>query len=150
MNILSENECNLEELEFISKKLALESKVGNIYLLEGNLGTGKTTFARFFINALYDKEKIIRPDTIKSPSFPLMINYPLINYEIYHYDLYRLKKINELTELEFFEFYKQNISIVEWPDLIINNFKLINYYIIKFKLLNINKRLITIEHSEKF
>ena len=149
MNILSENECNLEELEFISKKLALESKVGNIYLLEGNLGTGKTTFARFFINALYDKEKIIRPDTIKSPSFPLMINYPLINYEIYHYDLYRLKKINELTELEFFEFYKQNISIVEWPDLIINNFKLINYYIIKFKLLNINKRLITIEHSEK-
>ena len=149
MNILSENECNLEELESISKKLALESKVGNIYLLEGNLGTGKTTFARFFINALYDKEKIIRPDTIKSPSFPLMINYPLINYEIYHYDLYRLKKINELTELEFFEFYKQNISIVEWPDLIINNFKLINYYIIKFKLLNINKRLITIEHSEK-
>ena len=149
MNILSENECNLEELEFISKKLALESKVGNIYLLEGNLGTGKTTFARFFINALYDKEKIIRPDTIKSPSFPLMINYPLINYEIYHYDLYRLKKINELTELEFFEFYKQNISIVEWPDLIINNFKLINYYFIKFKLLNINKRLITIEHSEK-
>ena len=59
MNILSENECNLEELESISKKLALESKVGNIYLLEGNLGTGKTTFARFFINALYDKEKII-------------------------------------------------------------------------------------------
>ena len=149
MNIPSVFECNLSELKDFSKKLSTKTEVGDIYLLDGDLGSGKTTFARFFINALSDKEKIIRPDTIKSPSFPIMINYPFLDYEIYHYDLYRLKNKNELSEIGFFEFLEHNISIVEWPDLVINNFKLSNYYIIKFKFIDINKRLITFDHSEK-
>ena len=94
---------DLKQLEVIAKKLAKQSSFSDIYLLNGELGTGKTTFARFFINSIFDNNLIKRPNSIKSPSFPIMINYPLQNFEIFHYDLYRLKNINELQELNIFE-----------------------------------------------
>jgi tRNA A37 threonylcarbamoyladenosine biosynthesis protein TsaE len=73
---LTEFECNLTELNNIAKELAYKANISDLYLLEGELGVGKTTFARLFINSLHDKFDIIRPKNIKSPSFPIMINYP--------------------------------------------------------------------------
>ena len=149
MNNLLELKCNLEDLKNFSIKLANNTNFGDIYLLEGDLGAGKTTFARFFINSLSDKYKVKRPDKIKSPTFPIMINYPLKDNEIYHYDLYRIKNKNELIEIDLFENLKKNIFLVEWPKIVIDNFLLNNYYLITFKFVGLNKRLINIFHSKK-
>ena len=149
MNILIEFECNLESLSLFSQKLAKKAKAGDIFFLSGDLGVGKTTFARFFINSLFDKEKTCKPVNIQSPSFPIMINYSLSNYEICHYDLFRLKNKNELLEIGFFENLNKNLSIIEWPNLILNNFSLTNYYLIQFKFIDNDKRLLKIKHSDK-
>ena len=149
MNTILEFDCDLIQLDRFAKELANENNIGNIYLLQGDLGAGKTTFARLFINALHDKHKVLRPNNIKSPSFPILINYSLKNYEINHYDLYRLKNYYELLDIGLFENLEKNISIVEWPNLIINNYSLKSYYLIEFTTLDINKRNIKLKHSEK-
>ena len=97
MNKILELECNLENLRKFANKIAKQTKVGDIFFLKGDLGVGKTTFSRMFINALFEKDKINKPNKIKSPTFPIMISYPILKYNIYHYDLYRLKNKNELN-----------------------------------------------------
>ena len=132
MNNLTTFECDLLELKSFANKLAIKTKLGEIYLLTGDLGVGKTTFTRFFIDALYDKYQIRKPENIKSPSYPVLINYPL----------YRLKKIDELLEIDFFENFEKNVSIIEWPEIIIKNFNLNNYHLINLNFVNINIRKI--------
>ena len=149
MNKLIEFESNLEQLINFSKKLANKTKVGDIFLLSGDLGVGKTTFAKALINSLFDIHNITRPENIKSPSFPIMINYPLRDCEIYHYDFYRLTEKTELTEIGIFEELERNISIIEWPDIILNNFRLRNYYLLEFQIIDLNKRLLKIFHTKK-
>ena len=149
MNILLEFECDLKRLNQFSQDLAKESQQGDIFFLAGDLGVGKTTFAKLFINSLFDEEKIKRPSNIKSPSYPIMINYPLLNYEIFHYDLFRIKNKDELTEIDFFEDLNKNISIIEWPNLILNNFTLKSYYLIEFEFINLSKRKLKVKHSTK-
>ena len=140
MNILLEFECDLKRLNQFSQDLAKESQQGDIFFLAGDLGVGKTTFAKLFIK---------RPSNIKSPSYPIMINYPLLNYEIFHYDLFRIKNKDELTEIDFFEDLNKNIFIIEWPNLILNNFTLKSYYLIEFEFINLSKRNLKVKHSTK-
>ena len=71
MKTILEAKYELKELESFAKSLAEESKIGDIFLLKGDLGVGKTTFSRFFINSVFDKNEISRPDVIQSPSFPI-------------------------------------------------------------------------------
>ena len=149
MNILLEFECDLLALSSFAKKLAKKTLGTDIFLLKGDLGVGKTTFARLFINSLFDKHKVNRPENIKSPSFPIMINYPLMNYEINHYDLYRVVSESELLEIGFYEDIEKNISIIEWPDILIKNSILINYYLIQFDFVDLDKRVLRLEHSVK-
>lgn len=148
MNTITEFDCDLFELKSFANNLTINVNIGDIYLLCGDLGVGKTTFARFFINSLYDKYQINKPQSIKSPSYPILINYPLLDFEIYHYDLYRLKNINELSEIEFFENFEKNITIIEWPEIFIKNFNLNNYYLINLKFINSNKRKIKLQHFD--
>lgn len=145
MSTLTEFDCNLLELKSFADKLAINSKIGEIYLLTGELGVGKTTFARYFINSIYKKNNLSKPHNIKSPSYPILINYPLSNFEIYHYDLYRLKKEDDLLELAFFENLEKNISIIEWPEIIINNFNLNKFNLINLKIINENLRKVRFE-----
>ena len=149
MNTLLELECDLKLLNDFSQKLAGKIQVGDIIFLSGDLGVGKTTFSRLLINSLFDKQNISKPTNIKSPSFPIMINYYLRNYEICHYDLFRLKDKSELIDIGFFENLKKNLSIIEWPDLILDNFLVSNYYLIKFDFIDENKRLIIAQHTQK-
>lgn len=148
MNTLAKFECNLNELNLFAKKLAKKTKNGDIFLLDGELGVGKTTFTRFFINNIFDIDGSKRPNTIKSPSFPLVINYPLLRYDIYHLDLFRIADKSELSDLNIFENFEKNISIIEWPQIILDNFNIPDYYLLKFELINLNKRLLTVEHSK--
>ena len=140
-------DTNLQGLDTFAKKLAAINKPSDLVLLQGELGTGKTTFARLWINALHRKAGITPPSFIKSPTFPIMISYDLKEYELYHYDLYRLKKNKELQELDIFENFKNNISIVEWPEILMKALEGENYYFINFSFVDSDTRKIQINHS---
>lgn len=149
MYIISELKCNLSGLNSFAKTLTEKSKAKDIYLLSGDLGAGKTTFTRFFIKHHYKKFKIDDSNLVKSPSFPIMINYPLVDYEINHYDLYRITKEKDLLEIDLFENFEKNISIIEWPEIILNNYKLKKYFFIEFEIINENERFVRLSHSTK-
>ena len=137
---------DLSETESLAFKLCKKLKIGDVLMLEGELGTGKTTFSRYVINNLHSLKKISKPNTINSPTYPILLTYNLDSYEIYHYDLYRIKNTNELEELDFFENIKGNITLIEWPNLLINLPFMQNYYLINFNIYTENKRSININY----
>jgi len=144
---LLKTKTDLKQLEVIAKMLARKSIIGDIYLLSGELGAGKTTFIRFFINSIFELNLIKRPNSIKSPSFPILINYPIKNFEVFHYDLYRLKNENEIQELNIIENLKKNITLIEWPQMIINNLQINNYFLINLDIVDPSERIIKITHT---
>jgi len=131
---------DLKGLEHFCENVSLKIKVGDIICLFGELGSGKTTFARNLINSIYKRNKLEKPVSIKSPSFPILITYKVNNFEIYHYDLYRISKISELTELNIFEELNNSITLVEWPQILIDSLKNYNYFSVNFDIFDENKR----------
>ena len=87
-----------------------------IFLI-GEIGVGKTTFTRYLINYLQEKngEKITE---VLSPTFNLLYEYDLKNLKIMHYDLYRIRDEKELKQLGIFLDNQDTIKIIEWPQLI--------------------------------
>ena len=108
----------------MAKQWAAKSKIGDIYFLYGDLGSGKTTFSRFFIHevAKLNNKKINEP--ITSPTYNLINNYNCgNNINICHTDLYRMKNIKEIEEIGFFEEIENKITLVEWPEKLENIIK---------------------------
>ncbi|MDA9710233.1 tRNA (adenosine(37)-N6)-threonylcarbamoyltransferase complex ATPase subunit type 1 TsaE [Candidatus Pelagibacter sp.] len=112
IDISSEN-----KLEEFAKNLAQNIKKGEIFFLYGEMGVGKTTFVKYFINNLQLKfdRKITE---VTSPTFNIMNEYLLGNFVIKHYDLYRLKSESELKDLNLFENKNDDILLIEWPQII--------------------------------
>jgi len=119
---------DLAGLENFCEDVSLKIKVGDIICLFGELGSGKTTFARNLINSIYKKNKLEKPISIKSPSFPILLSYKVNKFEIYHYDLYRISKRSELNEINIFEELNNSITIIEWPEIILDTLKGYNFY----------------------
>ena len=93
-------------------RLAARARPGDVVLLEGPLGAGKSTLARAFIRAMMQDPKL----TVPSPTFTLVQSYETPSgAEIWHFDLWRLDGPEGLTELGWDEA-AQNIVLVEWPD----------------------------------
>jgi len=107
----------LEDTQVFSKNISKIISVGDIIFLYGEIGAGKTTFTRFFINYLESKNGIKNSD-ILSPTFNIVYDYDVRNMKILHYDLYRLKSYKDISQLGIFETSKDHIKIVEWPELI--------------------------------
>jgi ATPase, YjeE family len=116
---LSNQILDLRGLEEISTNLCKDISVGDIYLFQGELGAGKTTFVRLLINNLFVLNNLPKPSSITSPTFPILITYELNSTQIYHYDLYRVKSLKELEQLDLFENKKNNITFIEWPEMLI-------------------------------
>ena len=139
---------DISEIEKLVNKLCNKLSSGDVILLQGELGAGKTTLARIIINNLHLISNKIKPKIISSPTYPILINYDLQRYEIYHYDLYRIRSIKELDQLGFFENISKSITIVEWPELLIdlpfNN----KHYLINLEIYSDTKRNIKIKYFE--
>ena len=90
MQILDSQILDISETEIYLAKICNNIKQGDLILLKGELGAGKTTFARIIINNLYLLNNIPKPSLINSPTYPILLTYDLNCYEIYHYDLYRI------------------------------------------------------------
>ena len=136
---------NLEDLEILAINLIKELKKGSIVCLKGELGAGKTTFARFIINSFYDSKKIKKPISIKSPSFPILLTYALSDVEIFHYDLYRIRTSSELYQLNIEENINNSITLIEWPEIIFKKSFNYTFYLIELIIHNENQRIIKIK-----
>jgi len=108
---------SLEDTKNFSKNISKIINTGDIIFLYGEIGVGKTTFVRFFINHLERKNKIENSDVL-SPTFNIVYDYNIGNIKILHYDLYRLKNYNDISQLGMFETSIDHIKIIEWPELI--------------------------------
>ena len=108
---------SLEHLNSLSQKVADKLDNNDCIFLIGEIGVGKTTFTRYLINHLQEKngEKITE---VLSPTFNLLYEYELKTIKIMHYDLYRIKDEKELKHLGIFLDKKDSIKIIEWPQLI--------------------------------
>ena len=108
---------SLEDTKYFSESISKIIKPGDIIFLYGEIGVGKTTFVRFFINHLESKNGIKNSD-ILSPTFNIVYDYDVGNIKIIHYDLFRLKNYKDIFQLDIFETSQDSIKIVEWPELI--------------------------------
>ena len=108
---------SLEHLNSLSQKVAEKLYKNDCIFLIGEIGVGKTTFTRYLINYLQEKngEKITE---VLSPTFNLLYEYDLNGIKIMHYDLYRIRDEKELKQLGIFLDNQDTIKIIEWPQLI--------------------------------
>ena len=97
----------------ISKKI----KTGDIIYLYGEIGVGKTTFARYLINCLQKKNNLTMTEVI-SPTFALLNEYQINKFKINHFDLFRIQSSNELENLDLFNDRSSSITLIEWPQRI--------------------------------
>ncbi len=108
MQVSLPNEAATIEL---AQKLAKVARAGDVVLLAGPLGAGKTSFARAFIRALSGDAGL----NVPSPTFTLVQQYEAGEVGIWHYDLWRLRDHHALEELGWDEA-QSGIVLVEWPD----------------------------------
>ena len=148
MQKLSNQILDLRELEKLSTNLCKDISVGDIYLFKGELGAGKTTFVRLLINNLYLLNNLPKPASIASPTFPILITYDLNPLQIYHYDLYRIQNLKELEELDFFENLNNNITFIEWPEMLISLPLNKKHYLINLEMISETKRKINISFNQ--
>ena len=108
---------SIHDLEKISNKIKKKLSPGDVVFLYGQIGVGKTTFARILINA-YEYQKKLKKSEILSPTFNIVYDYAIGKIKILHYDLYRLNSRDDIYQLGIFETSNNSIKIIEWPELI--------------------------------
>ena len=108
---------SIHDLEKISNKIKKKLVPGDVIFLYGEIGVGKTTFARLLINN-YEKEKNLKVSEVLSPTFNIVFEYDIKKLTIKHYDLYRLKNGSDIKNIGLFEDLERTITLIEWPELI--------------------------------
>ena len=129
-----------------ARKFSKVLKVGDVVLLHGEIGAGKTTFIRYLINSLEKKNKV-KLGEITSPTFSILNEYEIKNITIRHYDLFRIKDSNEIKNIGIYENIHDFITFIEWPDKIQKKIKKkYNLYFkynskLNMRSLEVNKRI---------
>ena len=104
-------DCNtLADTESLAQALSEIVKVSDVWALFGTLGVGKSVLSRAFIKNLTETTEV------PSPTFTLVQVYEAENFDIYHYDLYRLKSPEEIWELNIEEAMYNGVCLIEWPE----------------------------------
>lgn len=119
---------SIDETKKLACKFAKILKGGDIVLLNGDLGAGKTTFTKFVLKSLGVK------DDVTSPTFTIMREYKGKKFNIYHFDMYRLGSGQEAREFGLEEYVyskeKKSIVFIEWSenisDILLGNFITVN------------------------
>ena len=106
-----------KKTEELAAQILKKLKPGNIVFLYGEMGVGKTTFVRYLINK-FQKNDDLKITEITSPTFNLLNEYQLNKIKINHYDLFRVKWIEETKDLDLFENNNSSITLIEWPEII--------------------------------
>ena len=109
MNIISNSEQETIEL---GKKIASNLKKGDIIVLSGELGSGKTKFTEGVLT-YFDLQK-----EISSPTFTIVNEYNTPKLNLYHFDVYRLNDIDEFIAIGGEEYFEKGVCIIEWGEMI--------------------------------
>ena len=147
MHIATNSETIDISLEVKTAELAKNfSKIlrkGDVVFFHGEIGVGKTTFIRNLVNQL-QLNNHLNPTEVTSPTFSLVNEYDVGIFIIQHYDLYRLKSINETKNIGLLENQKEILTLIEWPEKI--NIKINNKIDLYFKYSeDMKKRFLSIE-----
>ena len=146
MNTIKYISHNEEETKKIANSLAKLLQKGDIIILSGDLGAGKTKFTEGILS-FFGLE-----DEISSPTFNIVNEYKTNDINLYHFDIYRLEDIDEFYEIGGEEYFEKGICIIEWGELL-NPILPKDYILIKIEPVenNINSRLFNIQsHGSKF
>ena len=131
---------SFEETIDLGRRFARHLKKGDIVCLEGELGTGKTVFAKGVASGFG-----IDPNTVNSPTFVLMNHYPA-RLALYHFDLYRLAKPGDLASVNFDEyFYGNGVCLIEWPERL-EGLLPKNHWLVELRHKNANERDLCISY----
>ena len=132
-----------EETKKLAQKIASNSKKGDIIVLCGELGSGKTKFTEGFLS-YFGLE-----DEISSPTFTIVNEYSKNDINIYHFDVYRLEDLDEFYAIGGTDYFDNGICLIEWGELI-------EPILSKYIKINISKdseneniRYLTIENIDK-
>ena len=134
--------------EKLTKELAKEFtkylKGGDFVFLYGEMGVGKTTFVKYFINE-YQKINNLTQTEITSPTFSLLNEFQVKDIRIKHYDLFRINRKEDINNLDIFEKDNKLITLIEWPQLIADK-QHIKFITLTFNYLNdLNDRTVDIK-----
>jgi tRNA threonylcarbamoyladenosine biosynthesis protein TsaE len=123
----------------IAKTIAPHFNLGDVIVLDGDLGTGKTQFVKGFTDALGST------DLVTSPTFTIAQFYNCPKGSVLHIDTYRLASINEFKDTALADFFPQSIVLIEWGSKIIDELE--DYICIKFENVAANKNHRTVTFS---
>ena len=128
----------------LAKKFIKYLNGGEFVFLYGEMGVGKTTFVKYFINE-YQKINNLTQSEITSPTFSLLNEYQVKDIRIKHYDLFRINRKEDVNNLDIFEKDKKLITLIEWPQLIADK-QDIKFITLTFNYLNqLNDRTVDIK-----
>ncbi|MDR0306234.1 MAG: tRNA (adenosine(37)-N6)-threonylcarbamoyltransferase complex ATPase subunit type 1 TsaE [Chitinispirillales bacterium] len=114
---MREETLSVEQTRALGARLAKTAAAGDIYALEGGLGSGKTEFVRGFVKALSPAS------AVRSPTFSIVNTYKTPSFPVYHFDFYRIEERQELFSVGFDEYVNgDGVCLVEWgtmfPDVL--------------------------------
>lgn len=102
---------SLADLSSVAKQLIEFASTAKIFVFEGDMGAGKTTFIKKLCGALGVT------DVVSSPTYSIVNEYESPNGQVFHFDFYRIKDIQEAYDLGYEEyFYGGGICLIEWPE----------------------------------
>ena len=128
----------------LAKQFTKYLKGGEFVFLYGEMGVGKTTFVKYFINE-YQKINNLTQTEITSPTFSLLNEYQVKDMRIKHYDLFRINRKEDVNNLNIFEKDNKLITLIEWPQLIADT-QDIKFMTLTFNYLNdLNDRSVDIK-----
>lgn len=135
-----------EETYQLGKQMGEKAGAGEIYCLDGDLGTGKTVFTQGFAAGLGVE------GPVNSPTFTILQQYDSGRLPLYHFDVYRIGDVEEMDEIGYEEcFYGEGVTLIEWSSLIreILPDQVIRITIEKDLEKGFNYRRITVEGKEE-
>lgn len=131
---------NIENINDVAKQL-ISNLTSKTLLFYGNMGVGKTTLIKEIVKLLGSDDKV------NSPTFSIVNEYASINTMIYHFDLYRIKDVEDLYNLGIEDYlFSNNWSIIEWPDKI-ENIVPLQHDRIDIRLNTDNSRILTLNKN---
>ena len=119
----------------------LQNKIKNdVILISGDVGTGKTTLVKGYCKLIGVKENV------NSPTYTLINQYKCNSKIVVHIDLYRVNSLIEINELGLFDYLENNLVIIEWPEIILNQIDF-NYTLITIKYIDKSHRKLSISNK---
>jgi tRNA threonylcarbamoyladenosine biosynthesis protein TsaE len=134
---------NENETRKVAAKIAENCRIGDILILDGDLGAGKTHFTKWFAESFNSK------DVVTSPTFSIANFYRTDVCNLLHIDLYRISTIREFADLGLDDYFYQSVSLIEWGKKFISYFD--EYILISLHINDDDSRLMTVAcEGEKY